>query len=74
MDECLTIIAHSENDELVADAMFYAGGKINYGDVVRRVLGRMSAPVLFYSRYQTVSVMVTAKGFLVRSSPVNEPK
>jgi hypothetical protein len=64
-DECLTIIAHIEEDELVSDAMFTAGGKINYGDVIREFLGARSVPVFFWSQHKVVRVMFTAKGLFV---------
>jgi len=72
-DVCLTIIAHIEKDELVSDAMFYAGGKINRGDVILQTMGMRSVPTFFYSRHQTVGVIITVKGLLVSSWPA-EPK
>lgn len=71
-DECLTIIAHIEKDDLVPDAMFSAGGKINYGDVIREVLGRSSVPIHFWSRRTIVSVRITARGLVVSSEPAIE--
>jgi hypothetical protein len=73
-DECLRIIAHTEKDELVSDAMFYAGGKINHGDVILQTMGMRSVPTFFHSRHQVVGVIVTVKGLLVSSSPVEESK
>jgi hypothetical protein len=73
-DECLTIIAHLEKDELVSDAMFYAGGKINSADVILESLGKRSVPTFFHSRRQVVGVVITAKGLLVGSSPTEESK
>jgi hypothetical protein len=66
-DECLTIIAHIEKDELVSDAMFSAGGKINYGDVIERILGRPSVPLFFWSRHKIVSVRLTPRGLVISS-------
>ena len=73
-DECLTIIAHAEKGGLVSDAMFYAGGKVNYGDVIREFLGARSVPIFFHSRRQVVGVIITARGLLVSSSPAKESK
>ena len=73
-DECLTLIAHLEKDELVSDAMFYAGDKINYGDVLREFLGAQSVTIFFWGRHQVVGVRVTAKGLLVSSSPTEQSK
>jgi hypothetical protein len=71
-DECLTIIAHIEKEELVPDAMFSAGGKTNGGDVMTRFAGRISVPLFFYSRDKIVVVRITAKGLLVNSGPAVE--
>ena len=73
-DECLTIIAHIEKDELVSEAMFFAGGKINYGDVILQTMGMRLVPTFFHSRHQVVSVILTVKGFLVNSWPVEQAK
>jgi len=66
-DECLTIIAHIDNNELVSDAMFYAGDKISYGDHHPKVPGVRSWPLFFYARRQIVGVIVTTKGIVVTS-------
>ncbi|WP_338829990.1 hypothetical protein [Bradyrhizobium sp. 27S5] len=73
-DECLTVIAHIENNELVSDAMFYAGDKISYGDFKPRVPGVQSLPIFFYGRQQVVAVIVTAKGLVVSSHSAEAPK
>jgi hypothetical protein len=67
-------LAHIAKDELVSDAMFYAGGKINSGDVILQTMGMRSVPTFFHSRHQVVGVIVTVKGLLVSSSPAEEPK
>lgn len=66
-DECLTIIAHIENNELVSDAMFYAGDKISYGDHKPKVPGVRSWPLFFYARQQIVGMIVTTKGIVITS-------
>ncbi|WP_050425216.1 hypothetical protein [Bradyrhizobium tropiciagri] len=68
-DECLTIIAHIENNELVSDAMFFAGDKISYGDHKPQLPGVRSLPIFFYSRHQVVAVVVTAKGLVITGHP-----
>ncbi|NEV00352.1 hypothetical protein [Bradyrhizobium uaiense] len=64
-DECLTVIGHIENNELISDAMFYTGDKISYGDSKPRVPGAQSFPIFFYGKQRAVGVIVTAKGLVV---------
>jgi len=69
-DECMTTIGHLDDGIFIAEAMFYAGDKITVGDVSPRILGVQSAkPVSFVSKTSAVSVVKTAKGFLIVSQP-----
>lgn len=73
-DECLTIIAHIKKGELVSDAMFSAGGKINSGDLTGEFLGAESLPTFLYSQHKIVTIRSTAKGIFVGQSPAENPK
>jgi hypothetical protein len=66
-DLCLTIIAQMANGEVVAQAMFPAGNRVNSADVITNFFGTRSFPVRFYSKETITTVTQTAKGVFVQS-------
>ena len=72
-DQCLTIIGKIDNGELIAQATFLAGNRMNAADVLTNFFGTRSPAVRFYSKEIIMSVTRTAKGLLVVASPQSAP-
>ena len=66
-DQCLTIIAHLQGGGLVADAIFFAGNRLNIADIPTDFLGMRSYRVRFHSKEMIVTVVKTAKGWLMQA-------
>ncbi len=66
---CLTVIGSIKDGIFKPEVMFYAGEKINVGDVAPRIIGAKSFPVFFHGKTSAVGVVETTKGFLVIPQP-----
>jgi hypothetical protein len=65
LDLCPTVIGRIKNGVLEADAIFFGGGSLNSSDVIPRILGAQSFPVIFHGKSSAVAVVETSKGLMV---------
>lgn len=75
-DLCLTIVGSLRNGGFVSEAVFFAGGKVQFFPDSRALVTR-DGPVLFQIRFlgktQSVSIYPAPTGWIIFPSPVEKP-
>jgi hypothetical protein len=70
-DECLTIIGQIINDRFMAQAMFFAGPRMNRSDIAPTFFGAMGRPYRFYSTRSVTALIETPAGWIVGTAPIH---
>jgi hypothetical protein len=70
-DDCFTAIGQIVDERFVAEAMFFAGPRMNSSDA--RPFGASERPLVFYSKNNITSLIETSAGWIVGTSPRTKP-